>query len=956
MSLLEMIGFKSSAPSPVEPQKYDAIENEFDLVNFCCVVKDGITTWFVANRAGNLTQFVFNYNIQPYHESSLRDEDMSGFLGCIRDIREPERITIASSSFADPWPRVNDLRKMQENCSPEQVLLLESSVETTFRLSGYDPVTEKPDPGAKARRRKQEYSISTTYTVDPDAIEATGEYEKLLAKGEKWWKTRFTGQSSELNEADIKKMLLQARNFCLDTESKLMSKSGLPTRRKTGTEVWNEAVYKINGDDYKVDLPYYLLYNVDTGFFGEVDLKGREIIPGTRPELANLLIGELEPEPSREYLWLPHRKKYVAALGFRDIVDEWDTPEDKYKWLWNSVMSQEDISSIEIITQVGWGDPTGSLKDLQAVTDKFERDANTSEELGKTDVTAGEIVKGTHNAQRLIIQGNHPVYVGVAILVYADSLPELAEMVRKVKAPFGPPSELYQETEYAWKIFFQSMPFRIEPMWTSKDGPGPSFLKYNSDFRRKIPQSASLGAVQIVGIRSDTRPGIEFISKKGGCPVKIGFTDSLGNPWHGGVLGKAGSGKSVLAEEWVILGDALSMDQTIVDVPDNNGNSTYSKTVQYLGGAEIDTLTAHNNLMESIDVSGYEEAKQAERLALHRKTIQNVVRSLFFDNLPDLDGTLKTQVQTICPIAVNRYYDDPTIAARIKEAHKKGIGTSAWHDYPTLKDFYRFFTLEKLGLDEDEDTRRAIAFARTRLKFWIEGAMGSTIATPSSYDFSKHKLVLFSLRGLDSDEEACVYGLSAITLALRKSLTSERSRLYCDEFAVLLGYEGLADMVASAMATKRKDGIAITVALQNPGQIALCGSRIGLAGDALSSAASKLLSNISWWACGLVAPAKSAAQEYTRILGIDPDVIAVNQSESFLPNLREMSTQWLILDGALKTHCNYFASPIPLGLTLTSQEQVKARRQYFEAYPDPIEAAARFGHEVYSRFTRGENF
>jgi hypothetical protein len=956
MKVLEFIGIKPVDESPVAPKDYRAIEDEFDLVNFCCVIKDGISTWFVANRAGNLTQFVFNYSIQPYHESSLRDEDMAGFLGVIRDIREPERVTVTASSFANPWPRVNELRTMQESCSPKQTLLLESGIETVFRLSGYDPATEKPDPGKKARRRYQEYSFSSTYTVDPDAIEASGEYERILAKAEKLWKSRFAGQSAELDEADIKKMLLQARNACLDTESKLASKSGLIVQRKTGPELWNEMLYKINGDAYKIELPYYLLYNMDTGYFGEVDLRGRDVVPGSRPELANLLIGELEPEPAREYLWLPHRKKFVAALGLRDLVDEWDTPEAKYKWLWDAVMSQSDISSIEIVSQISWGDPSGSLRDLQAVTDKFERDANTSADLGKTDVAAEEIVGGTHEAQRLILQGNHPCYVGMAILAYADSLPELAELVRKIKSPFGPPSELYQETEYAWKVFFQSMPFRIEPMWTSRDGPGPNMLKYQSDFRRKVPQSASIGAVQIVGIRSDSRPGIEFISKKGGCPVRIGFVDSLGNPWHGGVTGKAGSGKSAMSEEWVVLADALGMDQTIVDVPDNNGNSTYSETVRYLNGADVDTLTARNNLMEYIDVCGYEPAKQAERLALHRKTIQNVVRSLFFDNLPDLDGTLKTQVKTICPIAVNRFYDDPVIAKAILEAHTDGIGSAAWKDYPTLKDFYSFLTLEKLNLDEDDDTRRAIAFARTRLKFWIEGSMGQTIANPSSYDFSKHKLVLFSLRGLDSDEEACVYGLSAITLALRKAMMSERSRLYCDESAILLGYEGLAEMLGSAMATKRKDGIAITLALQNPGQIAACGSRSGVSSDSLSSAASKLLANMSWWACGLVAPAKAAAEEYTRILGVDPEVIAVNQSESFLPSLRDMSTQWLIIDGALQTQCNYFASPIPLGLTLTSQEQVRARRECFDRYSDPLEAAARFGYEVYSRFTRGENF
>ncbi|MDI9641495.1 hypothetical protein QM565_38055 [Geitlerinema splendidum] len=154
---------------------------------------------------------------------------------------------------------------------------------------------------------------------------------------------------------------------------------------------------------------------------------------------------------------------------------------------------------------------------------------------------------------------------------------------------------------------------------------------------------------------------------------------------------------------------------------------------------------------------------------------------------------------------------------------------------PTLKDFRRYCTRERLNLVdfEDLDKRALNQIATTDALFTSE--VGRVLSQPST--FNPNPLIkFFALSGLknESGQDGYLMAINAHAACIRTALSHRKSLFVGDEQSVLLKREGFAQMVGDLCATGRKDGISVLLIAQDIDSIAQC------------STASQILQNINY--------------------------------------------------------------------------------------------------------------
>ena len=931
--MIGLITGKRSEPktSPLTElqERREWFEGALELGTILRLQFNGVNCWALLCKVGTLYKIEFFWEYQPLHDTAVTDETMEGLLAGVMETQEGEQLTFYNGSFAGCRDRLAYLEQLAVKNEPPAQLLLMSEYQRDLEVAGIAPGYE-----GRSYRKEVRYLVSKSFTIDPDTVEVEGKLASSLAKVGKLFQEYLSPQHEEQAEAVLHKVFKLAHDQWQDYTSSLEIAMGLAIVPLNGEQIWEQIWFKINGEQPCPPLPYYTAWDED----GIADVYTHANSAAKDTHLSTHLITEDGvPQAHREYVYLPNRKQFVAVLRCEELPDEWKSPEAKYKWLWDNLIGNDKFSDIEIYTQVSYADIDSSLKSVRDYNAEQARAASRAEDRGTPDKQAELTAEEAGEGQRMLLQGDWPVYVGCVVLAYAPTLEQLATKIRSIKKIFRHPAKFVQERNYAWKIWLQTLSLRTEPLLTSTD------YNFLNDYRLKPNASASIGAIQAIGIRSRSIEGAEFISEKGGVSLLVGFEDPYGSPRHGAIFGRSGSGKSAMATARIYLAYARNFDGLILDLPDGNGNSTYSALVHHLGGIEFDTGKSSNNLLETSDIKADSSEDYAAQWTGFVKSINEMMLSLILDNVRSTDDISVSTIESVIPIATSNFYNDPTIQARNEAARRGGLESAAWKDWATLQDYYRRLTHENLHLEENDQNRNALAFIRLRLRRWLDGVYAQAIAAPSSFDISRSKLALFSLRNLNGDEEASLFGLSATQVALRKSLSSQRSYFFVDECSVLLKYTRLAGYLGQMLAVARKAGMSVEICMQDPNAIATCG------------ASSQIRQNLSWHLTGRVNT--GAIDSFIEIMKYPLEIIIKNTQEGFLPSKRGMFSRWLVDDDGLLTPARFYAAPIPLGLTLTNPPQVTARKQFLAAHQDdPLVGAALWGHEVQRRFSRGEDF
>jgi hypothetical protein len=893
-----------------ELQEYlPAIENWFDLSNVVCLRKGGHNVWAFINFRGGITQFSFSATFLPLHENETETHatTMEGLLSVLKGLEVHEKLTFSTRVFSEV----------------ESVAIREYPNDAA-KLLGINHHVHKQKLVEEKQRKQVKYRIDKTYTVDGAAIDSDNSVEKLFSKLIKQWESLFSREQYEQEYAELIAMLTSAHRAGVDFEKTLVATLKLGhVSLLTGQELWKSVSEYFSRETGA--LPYYLYVDLDDPrpTLKEFNRRGEELT-GTPFELTSqLLTDENFPRPHQDYIWLPGRQKYCAVLGFEDIPDDFATPQNKYCWLWNSLISNSQVSDYEIVTQYSYASIEGSRKSLRDYTKQQIASVNKN---GQSDQVASETAQEAIEGQRMIVQGDYPVYVGTAILVYGEDLNELRDKISYISKGFIRPTKLFREADYAWRIWLQTLPIKMELLFRC-DG----FI--TGDYRLSVNATAALGLCNLIGIVSPPT-GVEFISIRGGIPFCASLDDEFGSPRHAVVYGRTGSGKSVLVGQYLVDAAFNNHQITTMDLvnecTDNEDSqktsSTYSTLIKYLGGTEFDPSQESSNLLEAPNFSGFSDRQREERLDAFSESIEALMQALVLDGVTDT--SLSTQIEFLLNPAISRFYKDPEILKRIDQAQKYGIGSQDWKGYPTLTDFYDRITYD-LVQNDDDNQRQAVNFIRSALMSWIESAMGRQIAQPSSVDFFSPSYLQFSCQKPSSEKKARILGLMVCTIAQRRALQVQRSLVFIDEFSYWGDFPGLSKYIGVQTATARKSGVSVILATQDPVIIET------------TAGSAKIRSNLSLRISGRTNG--DDITHYQRIHRTPEHLIAQNTAATFKADNRRCTSQWLVDDDGTYTHGRYFAPPILIGLLANNRNQVTARDKFFERYENPLEAAAKWG-------------
>lgn len=900
--------FLRPSPKPPSQQRksYRAVEHELHLSDVIRVTRGSQTMYALANAKGQSLQIVHAFDVEPLHESALEPHQLEAIQLSLKEIGRTETLTCICQSFASATDRQQQLdERIEQTERPELQFLLYGERHRIGELA------------AKGERRAKRYIMLLTQTISTGVDEAEDLLEQILLRARAFYERHFSGEETE--EYSTTEILDKAFAGWRERYKLLTDQMGLEVRPWTGEDYWDYMFRRFHGRAPEIPLPHCLSWDGeqlrnetyrDCWDSSEAAIQNR---PETELHITSQLFPEEGvPQAYPDATYLPERGCWVGIQTFEVPPSAWVSEEHKFRWLWDQVISHDGIVDLEIVTQIGGVNASAEFTRLQRYANQNVKARRGAQERGDANVGARFAAEQAEEAQESFFRGDLPVYVGFAIIAYATSRSRLKEIQGTIAKPFKP-AKLRSEQDYNWRAFLQTHPGRWERLFGAPQ-----------DDRLKHLASEAVGYLQLVGVRSRFRDGIEFVSESGGSPIYLRMEDSLNEPAHGVCHGITGSGKTSLVAACICQALAEGKNCTILDLAKGNGISGYSALVDFLGGAEFNTGRTSNNILEKPDLESLPPAERPQQEKQFRKSITDTVKALALMDLDRAEAPIGS-MESVIAQAVETFYDDPQIAKRCQAARTAGLGSQAWQDWPTLHDFYQFLSLEALGLEgATGEVERALEMVRLKIREWL-GQMGATIAQPSSFDSSQAPLVLFSMSDPD-DKEAAVQGLSATAVAMRRAFRSRRSFLNVDEASELLKHDRLAHIIGGQFATSRSVGQSLMLQTQDPEICATCAS------------SNQILNNLQFKLIGRIT--KGAISSYQRVYGYEHESLVPNLK--FEPDKQRGFTRWLLDDGGLRTRCRLYLPYNLLALVASGRNEVAARERFYQEHGDKFEAIGRF--------------
>ncbi|PLZ98163.1 hypothetical protein CEN50_12440 [Fischerella thermalis CCMEE 5268] len=852
--------------------------------------------------------FVFGFDCQGIH-TTLRPEQINTILNNIeaglKDIPEGERITLHLGSFSSDKQRQKELASLvKKSPSPDIKYLL---------LSERARVQELTRSGI---RKPKFLRIYVTYTIEPDAANTDDWIEKLLAKGETWW-LKFKGDLAEVENQRIETIITNAykNGFCR-WEQLLSNKMGLDIKPLNTQELWGEVWRRFN-DTQPIDIPQLL--TLDENGLRE---QANSDLASTRLLIENIHSTTLLIEsdvPCADRRWVHVNSNYVGVMTFLEKPGGWPSKTAQLRYLWE-LLARENVIDTEIFCQLSAANPAIVKTTLQRVLKQSNITALLAQEKSRTiDVNAQLKLRKSVAAQEQLYEGALPIYAGIAILVHRPSIERLDEATRYIENCFQRPARVIRETEYAWKIWLQTLPIVWETLLARP------FNRRQLYLTSEVP-----GLMPLVLTKAGDREGFELIAEEGGTPVHLDLFNQHKNL---ALFATTRAGKSVLVSG--ILTQALAHNIPVValDFPKPDGTSTFTDYTYFMegNGAYFDISKQSNNLFEQPDLRLLNPEEQRDRMLDYIAFLESALMTMVLGSSSE-NQLLSQTVRSLLNLALGAFFTDESIKARYQEAIAGGFGSIAWQKTPTLRDFLYFCSPEHLQLESIAGrVEDALNQIQLRLRFWLSSRVGKAISAPSSFP-TDAQLLVFALRNLADNEDAAVLSLSAYSAALRRALSSPASIFFIDEAPILFEFDQISDLVGRICANGAKAGIRVILSAQDPDTIAK------------SKASSKILQNLTTRLIGRIQPV--AVDSFTNILKYPREIIARNATESFFPRKEGIYSQWLLDDNGIYTFCRYYPGYEQLAVVANNPQEQAARQKVMQTHKDKYEAVSVFARQL----------
>ena len=897
-------------------------ENQLDLATMVRVAKGGhVAGAYLLNKVNSKggskdeLQLIFGFScegIHPWQRPGLEKAIAKKLLSGFKEIPQGERFIFRWSSFSAYADAKQYLEPRIHNaCSVESQFMDCATLGRIQQLA------------LEHRRNKITLNIYCTFTLNSLFVGGDA-LDRGVASSIDLWQRHFQKLGSEITQ----KRLIDYLSKAIDASKRyqqILTGMGLRPVVKDEHLLWRELAQRMGAKP--TTIPHTLVYD-EQGLREEFPAYNThysnpvQVIPGDHLHAASRLLNNGVPFADR--CWVRRGDKYVAVMTLASKPAGFDGDMGQIRFLWD-VFSRQGIFDVEVITEVAAANKASARSAQQFLTRYSITRSKNVQKLGSLDVSAQINLDRSAEAQRRLYTGDCPVHVAIAILVYRNSPSELDDACREIANYIYDPASLVRETEYAWLPWLQTLMVTRDAL----------FLR---PFNRRLTFFASevAGVTNLVSVSQFDQKGFELIAEEGGVPVKINVakTDTAMNML---VLGTTGAGKSLLVAQ--IINECLAEDMSflILDLPNDDGTGTFDSFTPYYEGAYFDISKESINILEPLNTENVPDEVKNERIQMHRADVILIVTQLVLGS-SSLDGFLVDTIESLIPLGIAAFYNDPAIQQRFDAAQSAKIGSLAWANTPTLVDLERYFSRDYIAADyKDDDQQRALNHIRLRLQYWFSSAISNAICRPSSFR-SEQRLITFALTNIQTGKEAEVFALTAYIAASRQSLSTSKSALFMDEASVLLKYPAFAQLIGRKCATARKSGSRTILAGQDIISIVRC------------SAGEQIIQNMQCILIGKIA--SGAARSISEVLNLTLET--VEQNQSFAPDRVALYTRWLVYYNNKYAFCRYYAPYPTIGLTANSREEQAARNRFKQEYPNKFQWLPKFSQHYVGRVQKGD--
>jgi len=864
---------------------------------------------FVLKTAEESLQFVFGWESKGIHTTLSTEQESLIFDSiqlALQDIPEGEKLTIHFSSFTSDLDRQKDLQHLYHKAdTPELKFLIMGEKHRVQELS-------------RSGLRKPKFCrIFATYTVSASDAHATDPLEKVLAWLEKL-SAQLTGRENEMEQKQYEIAFAKAfTDGFLNWEQILVNRMSLDLRLLDANELWDHIWRTFNSTEPPIIPQIHVMSDA-----------GVEEVLNSEIHIKSLLLERPNSIPFADNSFIHLNGEYTGVMTFMDKPGGWATKGRQLRYLWE-VIARDSVFNTDIFCEFTKANQAIVRTNMQRLTKQSIVAQGLSSSKNNVDVNASLRAKTSIKAQEALFEGSTPINVATVILIHRPNLIDLDDACRYLSSCFQRPAWVERETEYAWKIWTQTLPI-VSANLMSRPFP-----------RRHVYLSPeAVGFSNLVMPKSLDRTGFELITEEGGMPIFIDISKHR----NIGIFGTTRSGKSVLISSF--LTQALADGQQIValDFPKPDGSSTFTDYTSFLGdlGAYFDISKESSNLLELPDFRSFNSEQADERMSDFKSFVESALMTMVFgvgqNDLSSSERQLRQLIRALLVPTINNYFDDPQIMSRYNQAISDGYGSEAWSLTPTLSDFLDYFIDKgKPDIQNNVATNEQLDQATNQiviqLRFWLSSRVGRSISRPSTFR-TDARLLVFALRNISESEDAAILALSAYAAALRRALSSPASILFIDEAPVLFEYPSISEMIARLCANGAKAGIKVIISAQDPDTISK------------SPSASKILQNLSTRLIGRIQ--RTAIDSFVSILKYPRDIIMRNSEEAFFPKREKIYSQWLLDEQGYFTFVRFYPSYFQLGAVANNPNEQIARSAFMSTYDDPFIGLTAFSKEMVS--------
>ena len=643
----------------------------------------------------------------------------------------------------------------------------------------------------KSGLRKPKFlRLYCSYTVDSESVQASDWIEKILAKIESQW-NKWSGGAAVLRETQYEELLDKAfTDGFIRWEQLLTTKMGLIVEPMDEIALWHRVWERFNSST-PIELPQLTV-------FGE---NGIEETSTSDLHLTTHLFPTSDSIPYPDRAFVHIKGQYVAPVVFIDKPGGWANKESQLRYLWE-FFSREAVYDTEVFCQLSRANSAIIKENITRVTKQAIAAQNESSKNASVDVGAAIRQRKAIAAQEELYEGALPLNVATVFVVHRESLDDLDSACRYLQNCFRRPAWVDRETEYAWKIWLQTLPICWEKL-----------LSHPFERRLNYLTGEAPAFMSLVQPSPVDKRGIEVISDEGGVPI---FIDLFKQHRNIAYFATTRAGKSVKIAGTLLQALANGLPITIIDFPPSDAASTFKDFTHYLGGSYFDIGKEASNLLELPNLDQFSPKEREERMTDFKEFVCSALMIMSFGSgeaTTSDDRLLKQAIRSVLVPAVDRFYAEGAIITRYECAKEGGLGSTAWENIPTLTDFADFFETKALTdipveVLRDPNTQRAINQIKRQLRFWITSRVGRAIARPSTID-AKAQMLVFALRGLSDSDDAAILALSAYGNTIRNTLSHPESICFIDEFSVLLEWDEIGHLIARLCANGAKAGIRV---------------------------------------------------------------------------------------------------------------------------------------------------